>query len=136
MVSGPATGFVGSWQIRDSGNVVTVLVSANTAVKGFTNGPPAEKAWVEAKVLRRPDGSLLAVKFRPNRFQSGEIVARLTPTAVLTQVLNAYRPYRLTPVEALLSSGRIYRFAISAVWTKPALQPCLRLTRQTSSGQR
>ena len=32
---------------------------------------------------------------------------------MLTDVLNAYRQYRLTPIESLLSSGRIYRFAIS-----------------------
>lgn len=114
IVSGPATGFVGTWQIMDSGSVVTVVVTADTALRGFAgNVPPARKAWVEAKVKRQPDGTLLAVKFRPNRFQSGEIVARLVPTVTLAQVMNAYRPYRLTPVESLLSSGRIYRFAIS-----------------------
>lgn len=113
VVSGPATGFVGSWQIMDSGNLVTVVVGAETNLKGFSNKPPAEKAWVEAKVRRQPDGTLLAVKFRPNRFQSGEIIARLTPTASLTQVLYTYKSYRLTPVEALLTTGRIYRFAIS-----------------------
>ena len=113
VVSRPVTGFVGNWQILDKGNVVTVVVSANTKLKGFKNVPPQVKDWVEAKVTRQADGSLLAAKFRPNRFNSGEIVARLSPTAVLTQVLQTYRPYRLTPVESLLSLGRIYRFAIS-----------------------
>ena len=113
VVSRPAAGFVGNWQILVKGNVVTVVVSANTKLKGFNNVPPKLNAWVELKVTRQADGSLLAAKFRPNRFNSGEIVARLSPTAVLTQVLQTYRPYRLTPVESLLSLGRIYRFAIS-----------------------
>ena len=92
---------------------MTVVVSANTKLRGFNNVPPKVKAWVEVKVTRQADGSLLAAKFRPNKFNPGEIVARLSPTAVLAQVIQTYRPYRLTPVESLLSSGRIYRFAIS-----------------------
>lgn len=130
VVAAPATGFVGSWQILDSGNVVTVVVAANTSIKGFT-APPAEKSWVEAKVKRQPDGSLLAVKFRPNRFQSGEIVAQLAPTAVLAQVLATYKQYRLTPVESLLSSksrpssDRIYRFAISRGWDEAGVAAIL-----------
>ena len=113
VVSRPAAGFVGYWQILDKGSIVTVVVNAKTKLKGFDNVPPKVNAWVEVKVTRQADGSLLAVKFRPNKFKSGEIVARLSPTAVLAQVLQTYRPYRLTPVESLLSSGRIYRFAIS-----------------------
>jgi thermitase len=113
VLSRPTTGFVGTWQILNKGTVVTMVVNDKTALKGFNNVPPKVNTWVEAKVKQQADGSLLAVKFRPNRFNSGEIVARLSPTAVLTQVLQTYRPYRLTPVESLLSLGRIYRFAIS-----------------------
>ena len=112
VITRPASGFVGTWQIMDSGNVVTVFVADNTSLKGFTT-PPALKTWVEAKVKRQPDGSLLAVKFRPNRFRSGEIVARLTETTTLAQVGKIYKSYRLTPVESLLSSRGIYRFAIT-----------------------
>lgn len=115
VVGRPATGFVGTWQIMDSGKVVTVTVNAQTILKGFGNVPPATKIWVEAKGKRQADGSFVAVKFRPNRFRSGEIVAQLAPTALITQVLklSTYRQYRLTPVQTLLSSGQIYRFAIS-----------------------
>lgn len=113
VVGRPASGFVGVWQIMNKGTVVTVVVDAQTALKGFDNVPPDLRAWVEAKVKLQADGSLLAVKFRPNRFRSGEIVARLQPTAVITQVLATYRKYRLTPTAILLRSGQIYRFAIS-----------------------
>ncbi len=113
VIGRPASGFVGTWQIMDSGKVVTVTVNAQTILKGFGNVPPATKSWVEAKGKRQADGSFVAVKFRPNRFRSGEIVARLTETTTLAQVGKIYRSYRLTPVESVLSSSGIYRFAIT-----------------------
>jgi subtilisin family serine protease len=109
----PPTGFVGNWQILDSGTVVTVIVTADTDVKSFNNKLPRPGTWVEAKVKAQADGTVLVRKFRPNRYQPGEIVARLTATAVLTEVLTKYQQYQLTPIESLLSSARIYRFAIN-----------------------
>jgi hypothetical protein len=113
VLSGPTTGFAGTWRILDSGTVVTLTINSATNVKSFSNVPPKRNTWVEARVTRKADGSLQVRKFRANKFQPGEVVARLTATAVLNEVLTKYQQYQLTPLESLLSSVRIYRFAIS-----------------------
>jgi hypothetical protein len=112
VLAGPATGFVGEWQILESGEVLTVVVTSATDVKSFNFVPPVQDTWVEARVNAQADGTLVARKFRPNRIQPGEIIARLTSTAVLSDVLRTYERYQLEPLESLLSSARIYRFAI------------------------
>jgi subtilisin family serine protease len=112
VLAGPETGFVGEWQIVESGEVLTVVVSSATDVKSFYFVPPVKDTWVEARVTEQPDGTLLVRKFRPNRIQPGEIIARLTSTAVLSDVLRTYTRYQLEPRESLLSSARIYRFSI------------------------
>jgi hypothetical protein len=112
VAKGPATGFVGEWQIIESGELLSVTVDALTDVRSFFGTAPISNTWVEAKVRTQPDGSLVARKFRPNKIQPGEVVARLSSSAVLTDVLSLYRRFQLLPLESLLSSARIYRFAI------------------------
>lgn len=108
----PGSDFSGTWQILESGTVVTVVVTPETEVKYFDGILPITGTWVEAKGRPQDDGTLLARKFRPNKFESSEVVARLAVTAVLTDVLNVYQTIQLTPIEPLLSSASIYRFAI------------------------
>jgi subtilisin family serine protease len=65
--------------------------------------------WVEAKGKPREDGALVARRLRQNEFEAGEVVARLTSSAVLTDVVQTYK---VTPLDSLLASANIYRFAI------------------------
>ncbi len=112
VVLSPTSGFSGTWQILEAGQIVTVVVTAETTVKDFNDVRPELGDWVEAKGRPQADGTLLARKFRPNRYESAEVVARLAVTAVLTDVLNQYQAVQLTPIQSLLSSASIYRFAI------------------------
>ncbi len=43
VVGGPATGFVGTWQIMDSGKIVTVTVDAQTALKRLRQRAAGQK---------------------------------------------------------------------------------------------
>lgn len=107
----PAEGFLGYWQIQESGRLVTVVVTPDTLIgAGFDGVPPKAGAWVEAKGRPQADGTFLARKFRPNKFESGEVVARLTSTAVLTQVAQTYQ---MTPLTSLLASANVFRFELN-----------------------
>jgi subtilisin family serine protease len=114
VVSGPSTGFEGEWQILEKGTIFTVTITAQTEITGFgaPQEPPRRNQWVEAK--GRPTGqyTLTARKFRSNVFFADEIIARLAATAVITDVVEQYRVYRLTPIAALPTDPRTYRFGI------------------------
>jgi subtilisin family serine protease len=101
--------FVGDWLLIASGKLVTVVVTEKTEVKDFEGVPPEVGDWVEAKGKPREDGALVARRLRPNKFEAGEVVARLTSSEVLTDVVQTYQ---VTPLDSLLASANIYRFAI------------------------
>ncbi len=110
----PAEGFSGTWQIVEEGVTMTVVVTPGTRLDSFVAGKtPQRYDWVEAKGRPQADGTFLARKLRPNRFEPGEVVARLTATATVTDVLNKYANYSLALLDTQLSDARIYRFAIA-----------------------
>ena len=110
----PTGGFTGTWYIVEAGITVTVVVTDGTKLDGFINNKvPKRYDWVEAKGKPQDDGTFLARKLRPNRFEPGEVVARLTATTTLTDVLSTYSNYSLTLLDAQLADARIYRFAIA-----------------------
>ncbi len=110
----PSTGFIGDWVVLEARSAVTVVVTAQTEVSDFDGVPPAAGVWVEAKGQRQPDGTLLAKRLRPNEFEAGELVVRLTSSAVLTDVLTEprYQKYKLSELASLLASAAIYRLNI------------------------
>jgi subtilisin family serine protease len=112
VLSGPSRGFVGDWQILERGTIFTVTISKNTVITGFDDLPPQRNQWVEAKGRPTGDFTLLARKFRSNAFISDEVIARLSVSAVLTDVVEQYRNFELTPLAALPSLARTYRFGI------------------------
>ncbi len=110
----PTEGFSGTWYIIEEGVMMTVVVTPDTRLDNFVVGKmPQRYDWVEAKGRPQEDGTFLARKLRPNRFQPGEVVARLTATATLTDVLTSYSNFSLALLDAQLSDARIYRFAIA-----------------------
>jgi thermitase len=110
----PTEGFSGTWYIREDGVMITVVVTPDTRLDGFVDGKmPQRYDWVEAKGRPQEDGTFLARKLRPNRFEPGEVVARLTATATLTDVLTSYSNFSLALLDAQLADARIYRFAIA-----------------------
>jgi len=110
----PTEGFSGTWVIVEDGVMVTVVVTPGTRLDGFVNDKVPERYdWVEAKGKPQDNDTFLARKLRPNRFLPGEVVARLTATATLTNVLNKYANYSLALLDAQLADARIYRLAIA-----------------------
>ncbi|MFN8465716.1 MAG: S8 family serine peptidase [Caldilineaceae bacterium] len=110
----PSEGFTGTWYVVEAGIMVTVVVTADTRLDNFVNGRvPDRYEWVEAKGKPQDDGTFLARKLRPNRFEPGEVVARLTATTTLTDVLTTYSTYSLALLDTQLADARIYRFAIA-----------------------
>lgn len=110
----PTEGFSGTWVIVEDGVMVTVVVTPGTRLDGFVNNKVPERYdWVEAKGKPQENDTFLARKLRPNRFLPGEVVARLTATATLTNVLNKYASYSLALLDAQLADARIYRLAIA-----------------------
>ena len=110
----PIEGFSGTWHIIEEGVMVTIAVTLDTRLSNFVDGKmPQRYDWVEAKGRPQDDGTFLARKLRPNNFQPGEVVARLTATATLTDVLNTYANYSLALLDAQLADARIYRFAVA-----------------------
>lgn len=110
----PAEGVSGTWYIVEEGVMMTVVVTPGTRLDSFVDGKlPERYDWVEAKGRPQDDGTFLARKLRPNRFEPGEVVARLTATATVTDVLNKYSNYSLALLDTQLSDARIYRFAIA-----------------------
>jgi thermitase len=109
----PTEGFTGTWYIIEAGVMVTVMVTSDTQLDGFVdNKVPERYGWVEAKG-KPHDGTFVARRLRPNRFEPGEVVARLATTTTLTDVLSKYSKYSLTLLDAQLADARIYRFAIA-----------------------
>jgi hypothetical protein len=101
-------GFVGNWQIRiDSRRTQTITVTADTEIDDDFNGPPGIGDWVEVRGVQQSDGSRLARRLRPNRFESGEVVVRLTSSQEITGIMQRYD---LTQVDTLLESANIYLF--------------------------
>jgi thermitase len=110
----PAVGFTGTWYIVEAGVTVAVVVTDGTKIDGFVdNSLPKPYDWVEAKGKPQDDGTFLARKLRPNKFEPGEVVARLTATTTLTDVLNTFANYSLVLLDTRLADARIYRFAIA-----------------------
>ena len=110
----PTEGFTGTWYIVEAGVTVTVVVTDGTKIDNFVGGKlPARYDWVEAKGKLQDDGTFLARKLRPNKFEPGEVVARLTATTTLTDVLSTYANYSLVLLDTQLADARIYRFAIA-----------------------
>lgn len=106
LLSAPVTGSLGLWVIQSEWNITLTLVSdANTR---FDKGVPAAGSWVKARYIVQGDGTLLATRLRPNDYEAGEVVVRLTTTAISATVAGRYD---LTPRLTLLSSGHIYLFA-------------------------
>ena len=100
----PAVGFTGTWYIVEAGVTVTVIVTDGTKIDGFVgNRAPKIYDWVEAKGKPQDDGTFLARKLRPNKFEPGEVVARLTATTTLTDVLNTYANYSLVLLDTAAS---------------------------------
>jgi subtilisin family serine protease len=112
VISGPTDAITGEWLILERGTVFTVTVTRETNVDAFAGKPPKPNQWVEAKGRPRENNTLIARSFRPNDFLSGEVIARLSLTASLTDVVNQYRAYSLTPREELPSLPRTWRFGI------------------------
>jgi subtilisin family serine protease len=81
-------------------------------ITGFGDVPPQRNQWVEAKGRPTGDFTLLARRFRTNAIISDEVIARLSASAVLTDVVEQYRTFQLTPLAALPSIARTYRFGI------------------------
>jgi len=71
-------------------------------------GLPALGEWVEVRGTTQADGSVLAQRLRPNKFESGEVVVRLSASGTITDVTNRYK---LTLIDTLLASANIYLFA-------------------------
>lgn len=72
----PTEGFSGTWYIIEEGVMMTVVVTPDTRLDNFVDGKmPQRYDWVEAKGRPQEDGTFLARKLRPNRFQPGEVVA-------------------------------------------------------------
>ncbi len=100
--------FLGDWRIAvNSRTVLTVVVNADTKVQKFA-GLPALGEWVEVRGTTQADGSVLAQRLRPNKFESGEVVVRLSASGTITDVTNRYK---LTLIDTLLASANIYLFA-------------------------
>ena len=110
----PTVGFTGTWYIVEADITVAVVVTDGTKIDGFVdNRVPKPYDWVEVKGKPQDDGTFLARKLRPNKFEPGEVVARLTATTSVTDVLNTYANYSLVLLDTRLADARIYRFAIA-----------------------
>ena len=67
---GPTDGFSGTWYIIEAGVTVTVVVTPETKIGNFVDGRRPERyEWVEAKGKPQDDGTFLACKLRPNKFE-------------------------------------------------------------------
>jgi len=100
--------FLGNWQIAvNSLTVLTVVVDADTKIQKFKD-LPALGEWVEVRGTTQADGSVLAQRLRPSKFESGEVVVRLNASGTITDVADRYK---LTLIDTLLSSANIYLFA-------------------------
>lgn len=108
-------GFVGNWQIAlNSRRTLTVVVTVDTKIAKNFDGPPRLGDAVQVRGAKQADGSLLAKRLRPNKYESGEVVVRLAASAEITQAITRLeRRYDLVLIDKLLWEANIYLFASS-----------------------